>query len=86
MTSLTTFFLSGIIGKEAFDSDGDAVGVIKDLLISAVPSGRNDPDSQLVIGVRLKVTKRPISIPSEPSESQKPGRNSNVTCSTLVEL
>ena len=39
MTSLTTFYLSGIIGKEVFGSDGDAIGVIRDLLINAVPSG-----------------------------------------------
>ena len=48
MTSLTTFYLSGIIGKEVFGADGDAIGVIKDLLISAVPSGLNDPNQQLV--------------------------------------
>ena len=54
MTSLTTFYLSGIIGKEAFGSDGDAIGVIRDLLISAVPTGQNDPSQQLVTGVKLK--------------------------------
>jgi ribosomal 30S subunit maturation factor RimM len=32
MTALTTFYLSGIIGKEAFDIDGEAIGVIRDLL------------------------------------------------------
>ena len=37
MTSLTTFYLSGIIGKEVFDADGDAIGVIRDLLISTMP-------------------------------------------------
>ena len=57
MVSLTTFYLSGIIGKEAFGADGDAIGVIKDLLISAVPSGQNDPNQQLVTGVRLRIRK-----------------------------
>ena len=50
MVSLTTFYLSGIIGKEAFGADGDAIGVIKDLLVNAVPSGQNDPNQQLVYG------------------------------------
>ena len=44
MVSLTTFYLSGIIGKEAFGADGDAIGVVKDLLVNAVPSGQNDPE------------------------------------------
>ena len=34
MTSLTTFYLSGIIGKEAFGADGDAIGVIKGSCLS----------------------------------------------------
>jgi hypothetical protein len=55
MTSLTTFYLSGIIGKEAFGADGDAIGVIKDLLVNAVPSGQNDPNQQLVTGVLLRI-------------------------------
>jgi ribosomal 30S subunit maturation factor RimM len=49
MTSLTTFYLSGIIGKEAFGADGDAIGIIKDLLINTMPSGNNDPNQQLVL-------------------------------------
>jgi hypothetical protein len=63
MTSLTTFYLSGIIGKEAFGADGDAIGIIKDLLVNAMPSGNNDPNQQLVTGVRLKIKRKPGSIP-----------------------
>ena len=54
MVSLTTFYLSGIIGKEAFDADGDAIGVIRDLLVNAVPSGQNDPNQQLVTGSKAE--------------------------------
>jgi sporulation protein YlmC with PRC-barrel domain len=43
MTSLTTFYLSGIIGKEVFGADGDEIGFIRDLLINNAPSGLNDP-------------------------------------------
>ena len=57
MTSLTTFYLSGIIGKEVFGADGDAIGVIKDLLINTAPSGQNDPNQQLVLGIKLKIHK-----------------------------
>ena len=57
MTSLTTFYLGGIIGKEAFGADGDSIGIIRDLLINAIPTGQNDPNQQLVIGIKLKIKK-----------------------------
>ena len=86
MTSLTTFYLSGIIGKEAFGSDGDAIGVIKDLLINAVPSGQNDPNQQLVIGVRLKIEKETKFYSFSTFRVVKAREALNVTCSTLIEL
>ena len=57
MTSLTTFYLSGITGKEVFDADGEAIGRIRDLLISNAFSGTGDSNQQRVIGIRLKVRK-----------------------------
>jgi len=86
MTSLTTFYLSGIIGKEAFDADGDAVGVIKDLLISGMPSGQNDPGHQLVTGVSLKVNKEIHFYSFKSFRVVKAREMLNVTCSELVEL
>jgi CBS domain-containing protein/sporulation protein YlmC with PRC-barrel domain len=86
MTFLTTFYLSGIIGKEAFDSDGEAVGIIKDLLISAVPSGQNDPNSQLVTGIRLKVKKEIRFYSFKTFRVVKARELLNVTCSDLIEL
>jgi magnesium transporter len=55
MTALTTFYLSRIIGKEAFDTDGAVVGVIKDLLLNTIPNGHTDSSNQLVTGVKLKI-------------------------------
>jgi len=86
MTSLTTFYLSGIIGKEAFDSDGDAIGIIRDLLISAVPSGQNDPNSQIVIGVKLKVRKETKYYSFKTFRVVKARELLNVACSELIEL
>lgn len=86
MTSLTTFYLSGIIGKEAFDSEGEAVGVIRDLLVSAVPSGSNDPDSQLVIGVKLKTGKETKFYSFGSFRVVKARDLLNVTCSDLIPL
>lgn len=86
MTSLTTFYLSGIIGKEAFGADGDAVGVIKDLLINAAPSGQNDPNQQLVIGIKLKVRKEIKYFSFTTFRVVKAREMISVTCSDVIEL
>jgi magnesium transporter len=86
MTSLTTFYLSGIIGREAFGSDGDAIGVIRDLLINAVPSGQNDPGQQMVIGVKLKISRETKFYSFKPFRVSKAREVINVTCTDLIEL
>jgi len=86
MTSLTTFYLSGIIGKEAFGADGDAIGIIKDLLVNAVPSGQNDPNQQLVTGVRLKIKKETRFYSFKSFRVVKAREMLNVSCTGLIEL
>lgn len=86
MTSLTTFYLSGIIGKEAFGADGDAIGIIKDLLVNAVPSGQNDPNQQLVTGVRLKIRKETKFYSFKSFRVVKAREMLNVSCTGLIEL
>jgi CBS domain-containing protein/sporulation protein YlmC with PRC-barrel domain len=86
MTSLTTFYLSGIIGKEAFGADGDAIGIIKDLLVNAMPSGQNDPNQQLVTGVRLRINKEIKFYSFKSFRVIKAREMINVTCTDLVEL
>ena len=86
MTSLTTFYLSGIIGKEAFDADGEAIGVISDLLVSSMPSGHNDPDRQLVTGVRLRIKKELCFYSFSSFRVVKAREMLNVSCSELIEL
>ncbi len=86
MVSLTTFYLSGIIGKEAFGADGDAIGVIKDLLISAIPSGQNDPNQQLVTGVRLRIRKVTKLYSFSTFRVVKAREMISVTCNQLIEL
>jgi CBS domain-containing protein/sporulation protein YlmC with PRC-barrel domain len=86
MTALTTFYLSGIIGKEAFDIDGEAVGVIKDLLISAVPGVQNDSGSQIVTGVKLKIRRDTKFFSFNNFRVIKARELLSVTCNGLVEL
>jgi magnesium transporter len=86
MVSLTTFYLSGIIGKEAFGADGDAIGVIKDLLVNAVPSGQNDPNQQLVTGVSLRIRKVTNFYSFKTFRVVKAREMVSVTCTELIEL
>jgi magnesium transporter len=86
MTSLTTFYLSGIIGKEAFGADGDAIGIIRDLLVNAMPSGQNDPNQQLVTGISLRIGKETRIYSFKSFRIVKAREKLNVTCTGLVEL
>ncbi len=86
MTSFTTFYLSRIIGKEAFDADGNAIGIIKDLLIGAIPSGQNDPEQRMVTGVKLRIRKRVSFYSFRTFRVVKAREMLNVTCSGLEEL
>jgi CBS domain-containing protein/sporulation protein YlmC with PRC-barrel domain len=86
MTSLTTFYLSGITGKEVFGADGDAIGVIRDLLVNAVPSGQNDPNQQLITGIKLKIGKETKFYSFKTFRVVKARELINVTCFDLIEL
>lgn len=86
MTSLTTFYLSSIIGKEAFGADGDAIGIIKDLLLSTTPSAQSDPNQQLVTGIKLKINKEIRFYSFNTFRVVKARELLNVTCSGLTEL
>jgi magnesium transporter len=86
MTSLTTFYLSGIIGKVAFGADGDAIGTIKDLLVNTMPSGNSDPNQQLVTGIKLKIHKESRFYSFKSFLVTKAREAINVTCTGLNEL
>ncbi len=86
MTSLTTFYLSGIIGKVAFGADGDAIGTIKDLLVNAAPTGQNDPSHQMVTGVKLKIRNETKIYSFKNFRVVKAREALNVACTRLSEL
>ncbi|HNY53211.1 MAG TPA: CBS domain-containing protein [Bacteroidales bacterium] len=86
MTSLTTFYLSGITGKEVFGSDGDVIGVIRDLMVNAVPSGQNDPNQQMITGIKLKIGKETKLYSFTTFRVVKVRENISVTCYDLIEL
>ncbi len=86
MTTLTTFYLSGIIGKSAYGADGDKIGTVRDLLVNAVPSGQNDPGHQLVTGIKLRINNETRIFSFSNFRVSKAGERLNVTCTALTEL
>ncbi len=86
MTAYTTFYLSGIIGKEAFDIDGDAVGIIKDILINSIPGSTNDSGRQVVTGVKLKTGKETGFYSFQHFTVLKERERLGVTCKELAAL
>jgi magnesium transporter len=86
MTALTTFYLSRLIGKEAFDIDGEDVGIIKDLLISAVPGVQSDSSSQLVLAVKLRIGKETSFYSFSSFRVSKAREKLNVTCTGLIKI
>lgn len=86
MTALTTFYLSKLIGKEAFDIDGEAIGVIKDLLISSISAVPSDSARQLVLGVKLKVGKETKFYSFSSFRVVKAREELNVTCTALIKI
>ena len=86
MTSLTTFYLSGIIGKEVFDADGEVIGVIRDLLVYSLPSGHNDPGQQKITGVKIRIKKKSCIYSFDTFRIIKTREVLNVSCSELIEL
>ena len=55
MSSLTTFYLSWIIGRKLFNINGKTLGVIKDLLVDTLATTQQGTyDKPRVIGIKLK--------------------------------
>jgi CBS domain-containing protein/sporulation protein YlmC with PRC-barrel domain len=58
MANLSTFYLSRIIGKRVYDTEGKKIGIVKDLLVDTLTANPNDtPDKPRVIGVKTKTSK-----------------------------
>ena len=87
MTSLTTFYLSSILGKKVTGSLGNVIGTIKDLLIFTLPANQNDPSAQpLVNGVKLKIGKESNYYSFQYFTISKVKQKLTITCTELVEL
>jgi magnesium transporter len=85
MTSFTTFFLSRILGRTAYDNSGNAVGIVKDLLIETNYSNQTD-ERPIVRGIKLKRRQGSITYDFHPFLIEKMKGKLFVTCNELIEL
>jgi CBS domain-containing protein/sporulation protein YlmC with PRC-barrel domain len=87
MTSLTTFFLSRIIGKRVKDSNGKVLGIVKDLCIDNNPSSQNNLTGRpRVTGVHLKVQGEVKAYAFDSFVVTKINRIVSVSCDQLIDL
>ena len=85
MNSITTFFLSRVIGQKAFDVNGKCMGTVKDLLV--------DPDSTthisghpVVNGIKIKLRQNYIIYSFQNFHIEKENGKVKVICDQPTEL
>jgi magnesium transporter len=85
MTSITTFYLSRIIGEKAFDTNGKCVGTVKDLL--ADPDSSNQASGHPVVhGIKIKNKNQIAFYSFQNFHVHKVNGKVKVVCDQLVEL
>ncbi len=85
MTSFTTFYLSRVIGKKVFDTNGNYIGIIKDLLVDS-DSSNHTLGRPLVNGIKIKCKKKIAFYSIECLRIEKVKHKIKVFCEKLIEL
>jgi len=85
MTSITTFYLSRIIGAKVFDSNGNYIGVVKDLLVDPNYSAHSS-GNPIVNGIKIKFKKSIEYYSFQNFRIEKINRKIKVFCDHLIKL
>jgi magnesium transporter len=85
MTIITTFYLSRVIGKKAFDVNGRFVGIVKDLLANS-DSSKHSLGRLQIEGIRLKYNNQTSLFSFKYFRIEKVKGKIKVFCDQLVEL
>lgn len=85
MTSITTFYLSRIIGKKVYDTNGKYVGVVKDLLVES-DSSNYTSGHPAVNGIMLKRGNQIRFFAFQGFSVEKINGKVKVVCNQLAEL
>lgn len=87
MASLSTFYLSRIIGKRVYDAEGKKVGIVKDLLVDTLTANASERfDKPRVIGVKTKTSKGMKVFSFEHVDVFRIEGRLTVKCKNFVEL
>jgi Mg/Co/Ni transporter MgtE (contains CBS domain) len=84
MNSLMTFYLSRVIGRKIFDTNGQYIGIVKDLLVNA--DNTNQAERPLVTGIKIKSPDKTECYSFEHFKVQKINGKIKVSCSQLIQL
>ncbi len=85
MTSITTFYLSRVIGEKVFDIDGKYVGVVKDLLVESDSSNYTSAHP-VVNGIKLKCKNQVAFYLFQDFTIEKINGKVKISCNKLTEL
>jgi magnesium transporter len=85
MNSITTFYLSRIIGEKAFYTNGKNVGIVRDLLVDPDPS-KHASGHPLVNGIKIKSNKQTAFYSFNDFHIEKVNGKTKVICDRLTEL
>jgi flagellar motility protein MotE (MotC chaperone)/sporulation protein YlmC with PRC-barrel domain len=85
MTSFTTFYLSRVIGKKVFDTNGKIIGIVKDLLIDS-DATNHSLGRPLVNGIKIKSSNGFAFYSFQHFLIEKLNGKLKVICKQLVEL
>jgi magnesium transporter len=85
MTSLTTFYLSRVIGKKAYNTSGKYVGIVQDLLVDSSYS-EHSTERPIVNGIKIKYKKRILFYSFLYFTIEKVHGRINVICNQLIDL
>jgi magnesium transporter len=85
MTIITTFYLSRVIGKKAFDVNGRFVGIVKDLLANS-DSSKHSLGRLQIEGITLKYNNQTSLFSFKYFRIEKVKSKIKVICDQLVEL
>jgi magnesium transporter len=85
MTSITTFYLSRVIGQKAFDSSNNCIGIVKDLLVDR-DSSAHSSGHPVVNGIKIKHDKLNAFYSFQNFHIEKNNGKTKVICDKLIEL
>jgi len=85
MTTITTFYLSRIVGLKAYDSTGKYIGIVKDLLVESDTSNSSS-GHPAVTGIKLKLNNENVFYSFQQFQVEKTNGKIKIIATQLKEL